>query len=134
MKARMILATVVAALVGIPVGALALRHSAVDREDGVITRSDDGTADQGRGDAPGTRNKARSTDDDGTADQDRGDAPGTAGATSTTIPGDDDGTADQGHGDAPGTAGSGADDHGGHSGSDDGNDDNSGHGSGSDDD
>ena len=113
MKARMILATVVAALVGIPVGALALRDSAVDREDGVITRSDDdGTADQGRGDAPRTR-KARSTDDDGTADQGHGDAPGTAGS----------GADDSGH-----------DDHGGNSGSDDREDDNSGHGSGSDDD
>ena len=91
MKSRMILAGVVAALVGMPVGALALRHSAVDRNDGVITRS---------------------SDDDGTADQGHGDAPGTAGSTVTTSPSDDDGTADQGHGDAPGTAGFGDDDSG----------------------
>ena len=68
-------------------------------ENGV--RDDDGTADQGRGDAPGT---AGAADDDGTADQGPGDAPGTAGA------GDDDGTADQGPGDAPGTAGAADDD------------------------
>src|SRR4029079_12381197 len=44
---------------------------------------------------------ANSADDDGTADQGHGDAPGTVGA------GDDDGTADQGHGDGPGPVGAG---------------------------
>jgi len=78
------------------------------------------------------------TDDDGTADQGSGDAPGTPGSAAT-LPTtgavgstDDDGTADQGSGDAPGTPGSddAYDDHGGdRSGSDDDNDDSSGHGS-----
>jgi hypothetical protein len=62
---------------------------------------DDGTADQGKGDAPGTGN---SSDDDGTADQGKGDAPGTGNSS------DDDGTADQGKGDAPGTGNSSDDD------------------------
>jgi Ca2+-binding RTX toxin-like protein len=43
------------------------------------------------------------TSDDGTPDQGPGDAPGTEGADDTTAPGDDDGTPDQGSGDAPGT-------------------------------
>ncbi|WP_137702178.1 calcium-binding protein [Marimonas lutisalis] len=48
--------------------------------------NDDGTADQGSGDAPGTP----SGDDDGTADQGSGDAPGTAGNdTLTGTRGDD---------------------------------------------
>jgi hypothetical protein len=65
------------------------------------TGSDDGTADQGHGDAPGTQ----TGNDDGTADQGHGDAPG-------TQTGNDDGTADQGHGDARGTDdGSGHDAH-----------------------
>ncbi len=70
------------------------------------TTSDDGTPDQGTGDAPGTEGADDTTapgDDDGTADQGTGDAPGTEGADDTTAPGDDDGTADQGSGDAPGT-------------------------------
>jgi len=52
------------------------------------------------------------TSDDGTPDQGSGDAPGTDGADDTTTPGDDDGTPDQGSGDAPGT-GTGGDDTGG---------------------
>jgi hypothetical protein len=68
---------------------------------GAAAGDDDGTPDQGRGDAPGTKGGA----DDGTADQGPGDAPGTAGADGTA--GDDDGTPDQGRGDAPGTAGAG---------------------------
>jgi hypothetical protein len=48
---------------------------------------------------------ARTGNEDGTADQGHGDAPG-------TQTGNDDGTADQGHGDAPGTDdGSGHDAH-----------------------
>lgn len=58
-----------------------------------------------------------STDDDGTADQGSGDAPGTPGSTPTVLSsstptapgsassGDDDGTPDRGPGDAPGTPG-----------------------------
>ncbi|MCA9266631.1 MAG: hypothetical protein KDA60_22390, partial [Planctomycetales bacterium] len=44
--------------------------------------------------------------DDGTPDQGSGDAPGTP-TSGTTTPGNDDGTPDQGSGDAPGTPGSG---------------------------
>jgi Ca2+-binding RTX toxin-like protein len=79
------------------------------------TTSDDGTPDQGTGDAPSTEGADDTTapgDDDGTPDQGTGDAPGTDGADDTTTPGDDDGTPDQGPGDAPGT-GSGGDDTGG---------------------
>ncbi|MHA1528836.1 MAG: calcium-binding protein [Alphaproteobacteria bacterium] len=78
------------------------------------TTSDDGTPDQGTGDAPGTEgadDTATPGDDDGTPDQGTGDAPGTEGADDTATPGDDDGTPDQGTGDAPGTEG--ADDPGG---------------------
>ncbi len=53
------------------------------------------------------------TSDDGTPDQGTGDAPGTEGADDTTAPGDDDGTADQGSGDAPGGDDTGGDDTGG---------------------
>ncbi|MEZ6128589.1 MAG: cadherin domain-containing protein [Planctomycetaceae bacterium] len=65
---------------------------------------DDGTPDQGSGDAPGTLGSGGSTDDDGTPDQGSGDAPGTLGSGGST---DDDGTPDQGSGDAPGIVGSG---------------------------
>ena len=50
--------------------------------------SDDGTPDQGRGDAPGTAPSGGGADDDGTPDQGRGDAPGTApsgGGAATTV-------------------------------------------------
>lgn len=75
--------------------------------------------------------------DDGTADQGSGDAPASTTTGTTTTPassGSDDGTPDQGSGDAPGTApsGGGSDDSGHHGG---GSDDDGGHhgGHGSDD-
>ncbi|GGC16607.1 hypothetical protein GCM10011371_00030 [Novosphingobium marinum] len=58
---------------------------------------DDGTPDQGSGDAPGTPTSGGSGDDDGTPDQGSGDAPGTPTSGGS---GDDDGTPDQGSGDA----------------------------------
>src|SRR4051794_30640169 len=95
----MISRKITAAIAGVAVvGALGGGALALANDDGPAapqpvttqTRSDDGTADQGHGDAAGTE-----TGDDGTADQGHGDAPGTETG--------DDGTADQGHGDAPGT-------------------------------
>ena len=55
--------------------------------------------------SPARVGTSSSVSDDGTADQGPGDAPGTIGAN------DDDGTADQGPGDAPGTSGAGEDSH-----------------------
>jgi hypothetical protein len=84
MKAKMIVASVVAAIVGLPVGALAVRQSADDRPKAPVTRTDDdGTADQGHGDAPGTVSPG---DDDGTADQGHGDAPARCRRVTTTAP------------------------------------------------
>lgn len=109
------------------------------------SRDDDGTADQGRGDAPGvagsTDDRARRDkraghhrdrgderrsgrtvrrSDDGTPDQGRGDE-GRSGRA-RTVRRSDDGTADQGRDHGPDTAGSNRasdDDHGGHHGGED---------------
>ena len=61
--------------------------------------ADDGTADQGTGDAPatGTASQQNSVNDDGTPDQGSGDFTPTG--TPVITPGNDDGTADQGSGD-----------------------------------
>ena len=79
----------------------------------------------GGDDASPTPSPAAQVDDDGTADQGSGDAPG------SPTGGDDDGTADQGPGDAPGTEMSGDDGSGGddeNSGPGSGDDDSSGPG------
>ena len=79
--------------------------------------------------SPARVGTSSSVGDDGTPDQGPGDAPGTVGAN-------DDGTADQGPGDAPGTPGAGEDSHhggdDGHSGHG-GDDNNSGPGGGGED-
>ena len=116
MKAKILLASVIALLVGMPVTAMALRRSVVEKSVVPATSSDDdGTADQGSGDAPGTESFG---DVDGTADQGSGDF----GGDDSRHSGDDDGTADQGSGDSD-------DDNSGSGSGDDSDDDNSGHGS-----
>ncbi|MGK2964958.1 MAG: hypothetical protein ACSLFM_05060, partial [Tepidiformaceae bacterium] len=61
-----------------PLGGDSDRGSSTALESAVLTINDDGTADQGSGDAPGTAGSSESTDDDGTTDQGSGDALGTA--------------------------------------------------------
>jgi hypothetical protein len=101
----MISRKITAAIAGVAVvGALGGGTLALASDDGPAsspsvttqTGSDDGTADQGHGDAVGTQ----AASDDGTADQGHGDAVG-------TQTGSDDGTADQGQGDRSGHGGPG---------------------------